>query len=89
MREILPDPRGGVAPTSLAVVAAGVRGVAVGVLHGHYHHRNHHHYHHYSPHHHHHLHREPGGLGVHAVNLGHAVLPPLLQASYHGESDTE
>ena len=56
MREIVPDPRGGVAPTSLAVVAAGVGRVAVRVLHA-----------------------QLGELRVHAVQLRHAVLLPVLE----------
>ena len=52
---VSPDPCGGVAKAPLAVVAAGVGGVAVGVLHV-----------------------ELGQLRVHAVQLGHAVLLPVL-----------
>lgn len=53
--DVSPDPCGGVTKAPLAVVAAGVGGVAVGVLHV-----------------------ELGELGVHAVQLGHAVLLPVL-----------
>ena len=53
--DVSPDSRSGVAKAPLAVVAAGVGGVAVRVLHA-----------------------ELGQLRVHAVQLGHAVLLPVL-----------
>ena len=51
-----PDSHGGVAEAPLAVVVAGVGGVAVGIIHLQLRH-----------------------LGVHAVELRHAVLPHVLQ----------
>ncbi len=53
--DVSPDSCGGVAKAALAVVAAGVGGVTVGVLHA-----------------------ELGQLRVHTVQLGNAVLLPVL-----------